>query len=47
MPIPHADVRAQYAPLLPELKRVFAEFLDGTRYVLGPNVGAFEGEAAA
>lgn len=46
MAIPHADVRAQYAPLLPELKRVFAEFLEGQRYVLGPNVAAFEREAA-
>jgi dTDP-4-amino-4,6-dideoxygalactose transaminase len=45
-PIPLVDVKAQYAPLLPELKRVLAEVLEGGRFVFGPNVEAFEEEAA-
>jgi dTDP-4-amino-4,6-dideoxygalactose transaminase len=45
--IPLIDVKAQYAPLIPELKRVFAEVLDAGTFVLGPNVSAFEQEAAA
>ena len=46
-PIPLVDVKAQYAPLIPELKRVFAEVLEDGRFVFGPNVAAFEEEAAA
>jgi dTDP-4-amino-4,6-dideoxygalactose transaminase len=46
-PIPLVDVRSQYAPLVPELKRVFAEVLEDGRFVFGPNVAAFEEEAAA
>jgi dTDP-4-amino-4,6-dideoxygalactose transaminase len=45
--IPLVDVRAQYAPLLPELKRRLAEVLDSGQFVFGPNVTAFEEEAAA
>jgi dTDP-4-amino-4,6-dideoxygalactose transaminase len=45
--IPLVDVRAQYAPLLPELKRRFEEVLDSGQFVFGPNVDAFEKEAAA
>jgi dTDP-4-amino-4,6-dideoxygalactose transaminase len=45
--IPLVDVRAQYAPLLPELKRRLAEVLDSGQFVFGPNVAAFEEEAAA
>ncbi len=41
------DVRAQYAPLLPELKRRIGEVLDSGQFILGPNVKAFEAEAAA
>jgi dTDP-4-amino-4,6-dideoxygalactose transaminase len=44
--IPLVDVKAQYAPLVPELKRVFAEVLEDGRFVFGPNVAAFEREAA-
>src|SRR6266536_6078954 len=45
--IPLVDVKAQYAPLIPDLKRAFAEILDsGTTFILGPNVKAFEREAA-
>jgi dTDP-4-amino-4,6-dideoxygalactose transaminase len=47
VPIPHLDVKAQYAPLIPELERRFAEVLDGGQFILGPNVAAFEEEAAA
>ena len=47
MPIPHLDVKAQYAPLIPELERRFAEVLEGGQFILGPNVAAFEEEAAA
>jgi dTDP-4-amino-4,6-dideoxygalactose transaminase len=45
--IPLVDVRAQYAPLLDELKERIAEVLDSGRFILGPNVQAFEEEAAA
>ncbi|TMJ97832.1 MAG: DegT/DnrJ/EryC1/StrS family aminotransferase [Actinobacteria bacterium] len=47
MAIPLVDVRAQYAPLLPELKDRIAEVLDSGQFILGPNVAAFEEEAAA
>ncbi len=45
--IPLVDVKAQYAPLLPELKERLAEVLESGRFILGPNVQAFEREAAA
>ena len=45
-PIPHVDVRAQYAPLIPELQAAFARTLDSGRFILGPEVEAFEAEAA-
>jgi len=45
-PIPLVDVKAQYAPLLPELKAAFADVLEDGRFVRGPNVEAFEREAA-
>jgi len=45
--IPLDDVKAQYAPLIPELKERFAEVLESGRFILGPNVAAFEEEAAA
>ena len=46
-PIPLADTKAQYAPLIPELRRAFDEVLESSRFVFGPNVSAFEEEAAA
>ena len=46
-PIPHVDVRAQYAPLIPELKEAFARTLESGRFIFGPEVLAFEQEAAA
>jgi len=45
-PIPLVDVKAQYAPLLPELKERLAEVLEAGVFILGPNVKAFEEEAA-
>jgi dTDP-4-amino-4,6-dideoxygalactose transaminase len=45
--IPLVDIKAQYEPLLPELKERLAEVLEAGQFVLGPNVKAFEEEAAA
>ena len=47
MTTPLVDVKAQYAPLIPQLKERFAEVLESGRFILGPNVTAFEEEAAA
>ncbi len=45
--IPLIDVKAQYAPLIPELKERFAAILDSGRFIFGPEVEAFEREAEA
>ncbi len=45
--IPLVDVKAQYAPLIPELKERFAAVLESGRFIFGPEVEAFESEAAA
>jgi dTDP-4-amino-4,6-dideoxygalactose transaminase len=45
--IPLVDVKAQYAPLIPELKERFADVLESARFIFGPEVEAFEREAAA
>ncbi len=45
--IPLVDVKAQYAPLIPELLARFEEVLESAAFVLGPHVKAFEQEAAA
>ena len=47
MAVPLIDVKAQYAPLLPELKERIEAVLEDGRFILGPNVQAFEQEAAA
>jgi dTDP-4-amino-4,6-dideoxygalactose transaminase len=44
--IPLTDVRAQYAPLLDEVKDRIAGVLDSGRFILGPEVKAFEEESA-
>jgi dTDP-4-amino-4,6-dideoxygalactose transaminase len=44
--IPLVDVKAQYEPLIPELKERFAEVLESGRFIFGPEVEAFEREAA-
>jgi dTDP-4-amino-4,6-dideoxygalactose transaminase len=46
MAIPYVDVKAQYAPLIPELKDAFARTLESGRFIFGPEVEAFEREAA-
>jgi dTDP-4-amino-4,6-dideoxygalactose transaminase len=46
MSIPHVDVKAQYAPLIPELQEAFARTLDSARFIFGPEVASFEREAA-
>lgn len=46
MPIPLVDVKAQYEPLLDQLKERLAAVLDSGRFILGPEVRAFEQEAA-
>jgi dTDP-4-amino-4,6-dideoxygalactose transaminase len=40
-------VKAQYAPLLDEVKQRIADVLDAGVFILGPNVKAFEEEAAS
>ncbi len=45
--IPLVDVKAQYAPLLQELRERISDVLDSGEFILGPNVKAFEREAAA
>ena len=45
--IPLIDVKAQYAPLIPELEERFRAVLDSGRFIFGPEVEAFEHEAAA
>ena len=45
-PIPLVDVKAQYAPLIPELQEAFARTLESGRFIFGPEVEAFEREAA-
>ncbi len=45
-PIPLIDVKAQYEPLLPRIRQAIDEVLEGGQFVFGPNVAAFEEEAA-
>jgi dTDP-4-amino-4,6-dideoxygalactose transaminase len=45
-PIPLIDVKAQYAPLIPELREAIDRVLENGQFVFGPNVTAFEEEAA-
>ncbi len=44
--IPMVDLKAQYADLRPEIDQALAEVLDSAQFILGPNVKAFEQEAA-
>ena len=46
MSIPHIDVHAQYAPLIPELQEAFTRTLESGRFIFGPEVESFEREAA-
>ena len=45
--IPLIDVKAQYAPLIPELEARFREILEGGQFIRGPHYWAFQEEAAA
>ena len=45
--IPLIDVKAQYSPLIAELEERFSAVLESGRFILGPEVEAFEREAAA
>ncbi len=45
--IPLVDVKAQLAPLAAELEGTIAEVIGSGRFILGPNVDAFEREVAA
>ncbi|HEU4972977.1 MAG TPA: DegT/DnrJ/EryC1/StrS family aminotransferase [Gaiellaceae bacterium] len=45
--IPLVDVKAQYAPLIPELEERFSAVLASGRFIFGPEVEAFEHESAA
>ena len=47
MPVPLVDVRAQYERLIPQILERFEGVLDSGTLILGPNVKAFEEEAAA
>ena len=40
-------MKAQYAPLLPRIREAIDDVLESGEFVLGPNVAAFEAEAAA
>jgi dTDP-3-amino-3,4,6-trideoxy-alpha-D-glucose transaminase len=45
-PIPLVDVKAQYEPLLPRIREAIEGVLATADFILGPNVTAFEREAA-
>ena len=47
MKIDLVDVKAQYAPLIPEFREAFERVLESGRFIFGPEVQAFEEEAAA
>jgi dTDP-4-amino-4,6-dideoxygalactose transaminase len=47
VPVPLVDVRAQYERLIPQILERFEAVLDSGKLILGPNVKAFEEEAAA
>jgi dTDP-4-amino-4,6-dideoxygalactose transaminase len=47
VPVPLVDVRAQYAHLTPQILERIQAVLESGKFILGPNVAAFEEEAAA
>ena len=47
MPVPLFDTRTPVAPLREEIQAKLAEVIDGSRFILGPEVEAFEAELAA
>jgi len=46
MPVPLLDLTRQYAPLREEIRTAVARVCDAQRFILGPDVEAFEAEAA-
>jgi dTDP-4-amino-4,6-dideoxygalactose transaminase len=47
VPVPLFDTKTPLAPLRPAIDARVAEVIDGSRFILGPEVGAFEEEFAA
>ena len=47
MKIDLIDVKAQYAPLVPQFREAFERVLESGRFIFGPEVEGFEAEAAA
>jgi dTDP-4-amino-4,6-dideoxygalactose transaminase len=47
VPVPLVDVRAQYERLIPQILERLQEVVESGTFILGPNVQAFEDEAAA
>jgi len=47
MPVPLFDTRTPVAPLLEAIQTKLVEVIDDSRFILGPEVEAFEGEFAA
>jgi dTDP-4-amino-4,6-dideoxygalactose transaminase len=47
VPVPLFDTRTPIAPLRPAIDAKLAEVIDGSRFILGPEVEAFEAELAA
>src|SRR5947209_5274053 len=47
MAVPLMDLRPQWADVIERVKAAVSEVIDGGRFILGPNVAAFELEAAA
>jgi dTDP-4-amino-4,6-dideoxygalactose transaminase len=45
--IPFTDVKAQYLPLLDDVRKAVDRVLESARFILGPEVDSFEQEAAA
>jgi dTDP-4-amino-4,6-dideoxygalactose transaminase len=45
MPVPLLDLKRQYAPLRNEIRAVLDEVCDSQRFILGPEVEAFEADA--
>ena len=47
MAVPLMDIRGQYVDLLDDVKRAVCDVIDSGRFILGPNMRAFEEEFAS
>src|SRR5919112_6865194 len=47
MPVPLFDTRTPVEPLLPAIESKIGEVIQGSRFILGPEVAAFEDELAS